>query len=394
MTLDRNSELICFSTFSGIGGFEKAIQDVSPKWKVIGYSEIDKYAIKIYEKHFPNTKNYGDIDLIDIPNLPDFDFLFGGSPCTDLSISKKNRMGLEGEKSKLFFKFVEILKVKKPKYFLLENVASMPKESKNIISELLGVEPVMINASLVSAQQRKRLFWCNWKVEQPEDREIYLKNILEYGITDKDKSYCIDSNYYKGSSLKHYEEKGNRQLIFVEKKKSNTVRSSGRGSGINNKHNWDSIRIGQIGKGGQGDRIYSTEGKSVSLNANGGGRGAKTGLYAVSFRGRHLEDGKRKDILHSKTEQRLEVGSEEKANCLTSVFKDSMVMEDSIVRKLTPIECERLQCFSDNWTEGISNSQRYKCIGNAVNVEVVKHILTEMLKNKPPTFHLKESSLF
>ncbi len=395
MTLDKNSELLCFSTFTGIGGFELALQSVFPKWKVIGYSEINKYAIKIYEKHFPNTKNYGDIDLIDIPNLPDFDFLFGGSPCQDLSISKKNRMGLDGNRSKLFFKFVEILKVKKPKYFLLENVASMPKESKNIISELLGVEPVMINASLVSAQQRKRLFWCNWKVEQPEDREIYLKDILEDGANESFSLYNNKITHGKsttlGSNSQCFTAKTG-QLIFVEKKKSSTVRSSGRGSGINDKHNWDSIRIGQIGKGGQGDRIYSVEGKSVSLNANGGGRGAKTGLYAVSFRGRHLEDGKRKDILHSKTEQRLEVGSEEKANCLTSVFKDSMVMEDSIVRKLTPIECERLQCFSDNWTEGISNSQRYKCIGNAVNVEVVKHILTEMLKNKPPTFHLKESS--
>lgn len=296
-----------FSMFSGIGAFEVAIQGMD--FECVGYSEIDKYALQIYEKHFPTHKNYGDITKIDIPNLPDFDLLVGGSPCQDLSIAKKNRQGLQGDRSKLFYKFLEILKIKKPKYFLLENVNSMSKENKDIISGLMGVEPVMINAALVSAQQRKRLFWCNWKVEQPKDRGIYLKDILEDGEPFKDKVYCLTANQ--------------KDFIndFVKRKQGNFVFKN-------------TVRIGQIGKGGQADRIYSIDGKSVCLSAHGGGRGAKTGLYNIK----------------------------------------------NYVRKLTPIECERLQCFPDNFTEGISNTQRYKTLGNAFNVEIIKHIINNFIK--------------
>jgi len=130
-------------------------------------------------------------------------------------------------------------------------------------------------------------------------------------------------------------------------------------------------RVGQIGKGGQGDRIYSTEGKSVNLSANGGGRGAKTGLYAVGVASRtypRMPNGEPRI-------KRIEIRKDKKSNAMTSVQGDSMVMENSIIRKLTPTECARLQCFPDDWCDGISNSQQYKCYGNAVNVEVVKHII-------------------
>jgi DNA-cytosine methyltransferase len=350
-----------FSTFSGIGGFELGM----PKdWECVGFSEIDKYAIQVYQNHFPTHKNFGDISLIDIPNLPDFDLLVGGSPCQDLSISKKNREGLRGARSGLFHKFVEILRVKKPKYFILENVNSMSKESKAEITKIMGVEPVMINAALVSAQNRKRLFWANFPITQPKDKGILLKDIIESGTVDRLKSYAIDANYWKGGSLKNYLEKKRRQLVLRQSESRLMVT--------------EPIRVGQIGKGGQGDRIYSIEGKSVNLSANGGGRGAKTGLYvikAASQRGRYLVDGKRKDVKGAKTIQRIEIGGD-KANTLTKVQKDSLILENEIVRKLTPIEYARLQCFPDNWCEGISNSQQYKCYGNAVNVEVVKHIIS------------------
>ena len=112
----------------------------------------------------------------------------------------------------------------------------------------------------------------------------------------------------------------------------------------------------------------------------GGGGGAKTGLYAVSQRGRHIVNGKRRDILGAKTEQRIEIGQTDKAHCITSVQKDSMIMQNTIIRKLTPIECERLQSLPDNYTGGISNTQRYKCLGNAFNVDVIAHILS-FIKN-------------
>lgn len=260
-----------FSTFSGIGGFELGIQSVIPTPECVGYSEIDKYACQVYQSHFSTHKNYGDISQIDITNLPDFDLLVGSSPCQDLSIAKKDRQGLSGVRSGLFFKYVEILKTKKPRYFILENVNSMSKESKAEISRIVGVEPVMINASLVSAQNRKRLFWCNFPINQPEDRGILLKDILE------DNANATYSIY-------------NKKL---------------------------------------------TTGKSTTLGSNTQCLTAKTG----------------------------------------QVVKTGLYLDNESIRKLTPTECARLQCFPDDWCSMVSNSQAYKCYGNAVNVEVVKHIV-------------------
>lgn len=384
------------SLFDGISCARVALERAGIPVEVYYASEIDKYAIQISQKNYPDIVQIGSVtELYPTPNLHNLDLLIGGSPCQDLSIAKKDRKGLDGERSGLFWEYVRILNEVKPKYFILENVASMPKEAKQIISETLGVEAVMINASLVSAQNRKRLFWVGKfssktgkyepiEIPQPEDRNILLRDILEPKVDES----------------------------FVVKPKSNTVRSSGRGSGINDRHNWDTIRIGQIGNGGQGDRIYSPDGKSVALSALGGGRGAKTGLYAVALRNRG--EGKKPEI------------GGDKANSMTTVQTDSMVgfiipeatkkgyaiakegdsvdlsfpnsstrrgrvgekvknlmtsqnigvVQNMQIRKLTPIECERLQGLPDNYTEGVSNTQRYKSLGNAFNVDVVAHILS------------------
>ena len=380
------------SLFSGIGGFEVALHQVFPDAECVGFSEIDKYAIQIYKKHFPEHTNLGDITKINPNSLSDFDMIFGGFPCQDLSIAKKDREGLKGKRSGLFWIMMDIVRIKKPKWFLFENVASMDKTNLGIISTaiseasgystcMLGdyVEPVMVNAALVSAQNRERLFWCNWEIRQPKDRGILLKDILESGegidgAANNTKSYCVDASYYKGGNQKTSNKSGKRLMVLDkngdEKKKSNTIRSPGMGSGIDDKHNWDTIvinkpdRVGEIGKGGQGDRVYSIDGKSVSQSANSGGQGANTGLYAIALRNR----GKGKEA---------EIGGD-KASSLNTVQADSMVTDNYYIRKLTPVECERLQCFPDGYTEGISNTQRYKTLGNAVNTEVVKHIFEEL----------------
>lgn len=221
--------------------------------------------------------------------------------CQDLSIAKRSGKGLEGERSSLFFEYVRALETIEPKYFLLENVASMKNSDKDKISDIIGCEPIMINSALVSAQQRKRYYWTNIpNISQPVDKKIYLKNILEDGCTDRLKSYCVTVTYSRAENLKDYFDFEQRQTIF-------------------DKPN----RIGQIGKGGQGDRIYSVNGKSVSLSANGGGRGAKTGLYYT------------------------ELG----------------------VRKLTPIECERLQTLPDNYTE-LGLTYYYKNIYDIINMVI------------------------
>lgn len=334
------------SLFDGISCARVALERAGIPVEAYYASEIDKYAVQVSQKNYPSIVHVGDVKSINKEVRKEYltvwdekiDLLIGGSPCQDLSIAKKDRKGLDGERSGLFWEYVRILKEVRPKYFILENVASMPKEARSIITEVLGVEPIMINAALVSAQNRKRLFWTNIpNVTLPEDRGILLRDILEPKVDES----------------------------FYVKDKSNTIRTSGRGSGIDDKHNWDTIRIGEFNKGGQGDRIYSPDGKSVGLSALGGGRGAKTGLYAVPVALRNRGDGKKP-----------EYNGTGKANSMTTVQTDSMVEVNEIIRKLTPVECERLQGLPDNYTEGVSNTQRYKCCGNAFNVDVVAHILS------------------
>lgn len=292
------------SLFDGISCGQVALQRAGIAYDNYYASEIDKYAIQITQKNFPNTIQLGDVKQVWARNLPKIDLLIGGSPCQDLSIAKNNRQGLNGARSGLFWHYVRLLRTCKPKYFLLENVASMPKEAKEIISKETGVEPILINSALVSAQQRRRYYWTNIpNITQPQDKGIVLKDVLETGEPYSEKAHSLTASMGMGGGF----------VPMVPE------------------------RIGQIKNNSQGNRVYSVRGKSVSLNANGGGMGAKTGLYKID-----LPDG------------------------------------DYTVRKLTPIECERLQTLPDNYTAGISNTQRYKCLGNGWTVEVIAHIFQFM----------------
>ena len=176
-------------------------------------SEIDKYAIKVTQNNYPQTIQLGDVKSINIKGLPKIDLLMGGSPCQGLSIAGK-KLGLSDPRSILFWEFVKIKNELNPKYFLLENV-KMNKESQNIISDSLGVQPIEINSNLVSAQNRKRLYWTNIPgIKQPKDKNILLEDIIESGYVDRDKSFRVDANYFKGGNLKQYFKKSRRQLVF------------------------------------------------------------------------------------------------------------------------------------------------------------------------------------
>ena len=140
-------------------------------------SEIDKHAIKVTQTNYPNTIQLGDVREIKAENLPKIDLLIGGSPCQGFSFSGK-QLNFDDPRSKLFFEFVRLVKELKPKYWLLENVV-MKKEFEQIISEHLGVQPIKINSSLVSAQNRERLYWGNFEIKQPNDKGINLIDILE-----------------------------------------------------------------------------------------------------------------------------------------------------------------------------------------------------------------------
>tara|TARA_R110000772_G_scaffold250811_1_gene365601 strand:+ start:73 stop:1056 length:984 start_codon:yes stop_codon:yes gene_type:complete len=298
-------------------------------------AEIDKYAIQVSEANYPDIIRLGDVCGVKAKDLPKIDLVMGGSPCQGFSFAGA-QLAFDDPRSALFFEFVRILKECKPKYFLLENV-KMKKEFLDIISQQVGAEPILINSALVSAQNRQRYYWTNIpEVEQPENRGVVLRDILEtesvsdefrysqksidymnrgnekwqqagnrradrYEQTaDKDKSFAITANWHKGVPYNYFKDgkRMDRDSLVVEKskirEKSKTVRSGGRGS--YDRHEWDSV-----------------------------------------------------DEMHW--------------------------------RKLTPIECERLQTVPDNYTNHVSNTQRYKMLGNGWTIEVIAHILKGVLND-------------
>lgn len=166
------------SLFDGMSAGQLALERVGVKVSNYFASEIDKHAIKVAQANYPQTTQVGCVTKIKANDLPKIDLLIGGSPCQGFSYSGK-LLAFEDPRSKLFFEYVRLLKELKPKYFLLENV-KMKKEFQDVISEYLGVEPVEICSSLVSAQIRKRLYWTNIsEIEQPKDTGIELSSILE-----------------------------------------------------------------------------------------------------------------------------------------------------------------------------------------------------------------------
>lgn len=351
------------SLFDGMSCGQIALDQLGIKVDKYYASEIDKYAIQVTQKNYPNTIQVGDICELDPQDFQDVDLIMGGSPCQGFSFAGK-QLAFDDPRSKLFFEFVRMVEGVKPKYFLLENVR-MKKEYLQVITDMLGVEPIFINSALVSAQSRQRYYWTNIpNIQQPEDRGIVLKDILENDFnSEKDKSYCIDANYYKGASVEQYKKKSRRQL--VSKPKQVGMASDIKGHDI--------LR-----------RVYSPEGKSPTLNSMGGGNREPKVVTGGAFRGRAYDkDGKRMDrdgsSVANKTTQMLELRKDYKSNAITTVGKDSVaVNEDLTWRKLTPLECERLQTVPDNYTEGVSNTQRYKMLGNGWTVEVIKHILGNM----------------
>jgi DNA (cytosine-5)-methyltransferase 3A len=314
----------------------------------------------------------------------------------------------------------------------------MSKENKKFIDNLFGIGHIMINASLVSAQNRKRIFWVGKrvgdkyeqvKIGQPEDKNIFLKDIIH---ETKNEDFDLQKYIVNGNHLKWITDFNRLKKKYTQINEDKAITMTARQYA-----NWNgqylSIRVGQFNNGGQGDRIYSTEGKSVNLSANGGGRGAKTGIYLINNKNygklddRTLESEKgfqesERNLLNMQqrkenrdTSYRRELAQQQSTEFTGSLsglsYNNSQEKtivqsrrvqstsskewllrqaqskiqknresinwgEGKYIRKLTPIEAERLQSLDDNYTEGISNSQRYKCCGNAFNAEVVKHILS------------------
>ena len=272
-------------------------------------SEIDKWAIKIAQKNYPDTIQLGDIKEIDdkvLDNLPKIDLVIGGSPCQNLSRTVidrvKHNQGLDGEKSSLFYEYARILEWVKNNnsqnvYFLLENVGGMSNEDKDIISEFLNVEPSLIDSNLFSAQNRFRYYWTNINVpELPEDKGFVLKDIIE--PIEKVNEF----------------EKNNRLKVWYDEDFEF--------------HGYDKKVIATLGINGHDilKRVYNLNDKCATLTTCTGGN------------------------------------------------RQKKVFQDGRCRKLLPIEYERLQTLIDNYTEGVSNTQRYNMLGNGWTVDVIAHI--------------------
>lgn len=473
------------SLFDGMSCGQQALERCGIDIENYYASEIDKYAIQVTMANYPNTIQLGSVINVDGYSLPKIDLLMGGSPCQSFSFAGKRKgmatkceteiltlehylelksEGYEFEgQSYLFWEFMRLLNECKPKYFLLENVM-MGEKWEKILSKAIGVKPIEINSALVSAQNRRRLYWTNIGmqpmglfsdlesiIQQPKDKGIILKNILQsevdekYFLSDKmlkvikkhgaindvynDKSNCILQSYYK---------MGGRDQQYVAPKqftgldlnaKSRTIRTGGSATATD-KHNWDLIchntmpRSSTSGKGGTGplsradgktycldtgntnavelrkviqlsdnnksnggtqpyqqDRIYDVEGISPALSANKSdliiNLTSKDKRLKQTIEENNLAEGEIKalDTYNQSIHDRYPTLKDPRHN-------DRALFDGSRIRRLTPIECERLQTVKDNYTNCVSDSQRYKMLGNGWTIDVIAHILSYMINDE------------
>lgn len=367
-------EINVLSLFDGIAcGYEALIKAGIEVNKYYA-SEIDTNAIKIAQKNHPDIIELGDINKWQEWNIDwsSIDLLIGGSPCQGFSVAGK-QLNFNDERSKLFFVFVDILnhikKVNPNIKFLLENV-KMKKEYSDAISEILNCKPIEINSALVSAQNRKRLYWTNIKnVSLPKDKEILLKDIvLENTETDANKSYCIDANYAKACASDYFKRR-RKQQVYAKIKEY--IVPFDKTLQILDKE----VQNGKLGffrRDCQANRVYYIHNKAVTLCGEAGGGAAKMGQYLFGC----LTPDR---VNKRQNGQRFNDGN--KFYTLTAQDRHGILIE-GYIRKLTPIECERLQTLPDNYTEGISNSNRYKVLGNGWTVDVIAHIFS-YLKDEP-----------
>lgn len=322
--------------------------------------------------------------------------LIGGSPCTFWSIAQKNNRETEAEGLgwELFRNYLIAKEKFKPDFFLYENNKSAAQVIKDQISKELGVPIMHINSALVSAQNRQRFYAFNWEVDQPKDRGIVLRDILESGedLTSNEKSYALTASY-NGAVAWNTIERSQRNMVAepvripeygIEDKSrpitaSYAYKGSGEGSLLSeafpdnpNKQVRDyvaePIRIGDIGSTSQAHRVYSCDGKSVTINAGGGGQGGKTGLYTCPASGKE-------EVVYCVENGLITLRDKQ----YPIKLKDGYYT----IRKLTPVECERLQTLPDGYTKSVSNAQRYKGLGNGWTAEVIIHILNGALSNVP-----------
>ena len=366
------------SLFDGMSCGQIALNRAGVKYDRYFASEIDKYAMQVTQANYPNTMQLGDVTKVDYTKLPigGIDLLMGGSPCQGFSFAGK-QLNFNDPRSKLFFEFVRLRDELKPKYVLLENVR-MKKDSEDIITKYMGFPPQAINSNLKSAQNRYRLYWWGQLVDGKyqmipippmKDEGIVLKAILEDLHFSEIPNYLNNTwcGKRRGDMVKSVDDpKANCLTASMWKGQIPTfVKKPIQVGEATNIKGFDILK-----------RVYSPNGKSPTLTTmQGGHREPKVAIGRIVNR-RLDENGVRKDYqLELPYTAQIEVRNDEKSNCLTTVQKDNVVVEKELYRKLTPLECERLQTVPDGYTEGVSKTQRYKMLGNGWTVEIISEIM-------------------
>ena len=455
---------VTLSLFDGMSGGQEALKRAGLSTRIYLASEIEKFPKCITRKNHPLTVQIGDVTKVVANDLPHVNLLMGGSPCQGFSFAGK-QLNFDDPRSALFFEFVRLLKECKPDYFLLENVM-MKQDYQDIISEHLGVKPVMINSSLLSAQNRKRLYWTNIEVTQPKDKGILLKDILQKNLNGdrscqtrefNTKSLCHHSataTDIKGNeSIKRvYSDTGKsptlttmkgghrepkvlivpekvrvrkhkiniknlQTLLKVHKNKSNkTIKQISKevNKSLTKVEHWfrlDSsfaipsedvwFKLKEVieinvntydaaitefeirdGKYEMADRVYNPNYKAPTVVAS---NVSKVLIVPEATKKGYTEiqDGDCFDATFMASKTRRGRNMKDKSNCLTAANYDYMRYEHPTYRKLTPLECSRLQTFNDDYLEDcyddkgkpISDSQKYRALGNGWTVDVIAHIL-------------------
>ena len=467
---------VVLSLFDGMSCGQIALNRLGIPIKKYYASEIDPYPIKVTQANYPDTIQLGDVRDISLESLPEKpDIILAGSPCTGFSFAGK-RLAFDDPQSVLFFEFVRLLKEIEPEWFLLENV-KMKKEYLNVITEHVGVEPILLNSALVSAQNRWRYYWTNIPgINEPEDRGIVLRDILETEIgkehfykqksidymergndkwqqagsrradgyeqtPDTEKSFTLTANWHKGVPYNYFKDDLSRLPDKADVIKSNYYKSS-QANFENDKTKGSKFsatgvpqklhKPKQVGVAAEINghdilkRVYSPDGKSPTLNScSGGNREPKVAIYqkprGTNKGGIRAKDGKTPSLTSSswqennllvkcmtevrtpeankiRAEHKKKTGKDwsprhmrhlverddDKTNTLTANTSKQHIIQiqkDSEMRwrKLTPIEAERLQTVDDNYTAHVSNSRRYHMLGNGWTIEIICHILKNMV---------------
>lgn len=370
-----------FSMFTGIGGFDLAFRNLGHE--IVGACEIDKYARDIYAKHFPNVKIYHDATTMSPESLPSFDLLCAGFPCQTFSVAGK-RAGFDDPRGNLFFEIARIAKEKRPRYLFLENVKGLLSHDQGetfrvIISTLdemgYDAEWQLLNSKYFVPQNRERIFIIG-HLRGERTRQVFplgdcgeVNNGTRYETQREGER--ISGSY--STSLQTTPNKGTSTLI--EEQISNTIDANYHKGGSRTMIEEPEIKH-IINSENQSYRVYNPEGISPTLCV---GNGSKSPNIS------NPEDCREKDmetmVYLSNTNANMKERIQDREESWTlGTGTDFGLKEGKRIRRLTPLECERLQGFPDNWTEGISDTQRYKCCGNAVTVPVVEYIAKHFIE--------------